>query len=215
MSLLELDPDDVRVLPLVQYLQNKRDRAKYSWGTTEENAHALLAIGEYYRFKPPQKGEKFVAWRKLELPKLEEEKAVTNGLSVVRTFETLEGLPVDVRKLKLGEMVYVKFEITSFEEREIGDLVIEDLFAGAMEPIDDYVFRVVNGEWVMRSDARDDRMLVFSKRIFLKAGEKIDFMYPMRVVSSGEFTLPGVSVEAMYFPDLNAKSTPIRIKIRR
>jgi hypothetical protein len=112
-------------------------------------------------------------------------------------------------------MVYVKFEITSFEEREIGDLVIEDLFACAMEPIDDYVFRVVNGEWVMRSDARDDRMLVFSKRIFLKAGEKIDFMYPMRVVSSGEFTLPGVSVEAMYFPDLNAKSTPIRIKIRR
>jgi hypothetical protein len=44
LSLLELDPDDNRVLPLVQYLRNKRDRVKYSWGTTEENAHALLAI---------------------------------------------------------------------------------------------------------------------------------------------------------------------------
>ena len=215
MSLLELDPDDERVLPLVQYLQNKRDRAKYSWGTTEENAHALLAIGEYYRFKPPQKGERFVAWRKMELPKLEDEKAVTNGLSIVRMFETPEGLPIDVRKLKLGEMVYVKIEITSLEEREIGDLVIEDLFAGAMEPINDFLFRPAQGNWVMRSDARDDRMLVFSKRVSLKAGEVIDFMYPVRIVSSGEFTLPGVSVEAMYFPDLNARSAPERINPAR
>jgi uncharacterized protein YfaS (alpha-2-macroglobulin family) len=215
LSLLELDPDDNRVLPLVQYLRNKRDRVKYSWGTTEENAHALLAIAEYYRFKPPQKGERFIAWRKLELPKLEEEKAVSNGLSIVRTFETPEGLPVDVRKLKLGEMVYVKLEITSLEEREIGDLVIEDLFAGAMEPVNDFALMVVNGEWVMRSDARDDRMLVFSKRFSVKAGETIDFMYPIRVVSAGEFTLPGVSVEAMYYPELNAKSLPSRIDIRR
>ena len=67
----------------------------------------------------------------------------------------------------------------------------------------------------MRSDARDDRMLVFSKRVSLKAGEKMRFVYPMRVVSSGEFTLPGVSVEAMYYPELNAKSLPSRIDIRR
>jgi uncharacterized protein YfaS (alpha-2-macroglobulin family) len=212
-ALLELDPDDVRILPLVQYLQDRRDRAKYSWGTTEENAHALLAIGEYYHFKPPQKGDKFVAWRKLELPKLDEVKAVSNGLSIVRSFETPEGVPIDITKLKLGEMVYVKLAITSHEAREIGDLVIEDLFAGAMEPINDFTLKVADGEWVMRSDARDDRMLVFSKRFSMKAGETIDFMYLMRVVSSGEFTLPGVSVEAMYFPQLNAKSSPARISI--
>jgi uncharacterized protein YfaS (alpha-2-macroglobulin family) len=216
LSLLELDPDDVRVLPLVEYLQNKRDRAKYCWGTTEENAHALLAIGEYYRFKPPQKGERFVAWRKLELPKLEEEKADANGLSIVRTFETPEGMPVDIVKLKRGEMVYSKIEIVSRDAREIGDLVIEDLFAGAMEPIVDCCDRrAQGGEWVMRSDARDDRMLVFSKRFSLKAGEKIDFTYPMRIVSAGEFTLPGVSVEAMYHPSLNARSAPCRIIVDR
>ena len=215
MALLELEADDNRVLPLVQYLQNKRDRAKYCWGTTEENAHALLAIGEYYRFKPPVKGDKFVAWRKLELPKLDEVKAVTNGLSVVRYFETPEGERIDINDLKRGRMIYVVFEITSHDEREVGDLVIEDLFAGALEPINSWYFWPAQGEWVMRSDARDDRMLVFSKRFSLKAGEKIDFKYPMRVVSSGEFTLPGVSVEAMYYPELNAKSSPSRINIRR
>jgi uncharacterized protein YfaS (alpha-2-macroglobulin family) len=213
-ALLNLDPDDKRVLPLVQYLQDRRDCGKHCWGTTEENAHALLAIGEYYRFKPPKAGERFVAWRKLELPKIEEVKAESNGLSVVRTFETPEGEPVDINKLKRGEMLYVKLEITSHETREIGDLVIEDLFASAMEPVFDVSVWPVRGDWVMRSDARDDRMLVFSKRFSVKAGETIDFKYPMRVVSAGEFVLPGVSVEAMYFPTLNAKSSPVRIGIK-
>ena len=214
LSLLELDPDDKRVLMLVEYLQNKRDRARYCWGTTEENAHALMAIGEYYRFKPPQKGERFIAWRKLELPKFEEERAVSNGLSIVRSFMTSEGDEIDIRNLKHGEMVYSKIEITSHEDRQIGDLVIEDLFAGAMEPINSLFLWPAQEEWVMRSDARDDRMLVFSKRVSLKAGEKITFMHPMRVVSTGEFTLPGVSVEAMYMPSLNARSAPERIAIK-
>ena len=213
-ALLDLDPDDNRVLPLVQYLQDRRDRAKHCWGTTEENAHALLAIGEYYRFRPPRTGERLVAWRKLELPEIEDVKAESNGLSVVRSFETPDGKPIDINNLKRGEMLYVKLEITSHEAREIGDLVIEDLFASAMEPVSDVFVWPVQGEWVMRSDARDDRLLVFSKRFSVKAGETIDFMYPMRVVSAGEFVLPGVSVEAMYFPALNAKSTPVRISIR-
>jgi uncharacterized protein YfaS (alpha-2-macroglobulin family) len=215
ISLLELDPDDNRVLPLVQYLQAKRDKVKYSWGTTEENAHALMAIGEYYRFKPPQKGERFVAWRKLELPKVEEVTAASNGFTVVRSFETPEGEPIDIARLKRGEMLYVKITIVSHDTREIGDLVVEDLFAGAMEPIVSVYTWPASGGWVMRSDARDDRMLVFSKRISLKAGEKIDFMYPMRVVSAGEFTLPGVSVEAMYFPSLNARSASVRISVEK
>ena len=213
LALLELDPDDERVLPLVKYLQDKRDRAKYCWGTTEENAHALMAIGEYYRFRPPQKGERFVAWRKLESPRLEDEKPATNGLSIVRSFETPEGEKVDVNNLKRGEMVYVKIEITSPDAREIGDLVVEDLFAGAMEPVNGFYSWPAQGEWVMRNDARDDRMLVFSKRVSFMAGETIVFRYPMRVVSAGEFTLPGVSVEAMYYPGLNARSSPCRITV--
>jgi uncharacterized protein YfaS (alpha-2-macroglobulin family) len=215
MSLLELDPDDKRILPLVAYLQNRRDRKKYSWGTTEENAHALLAIGEYYRFKPPQKGDKFVAWRRLELPKISEAKSEANGLTITRKFVTEDEKPIDITKLRRGELVYAKIEITSHDAREIGDLVITDLYTGAMEPvINIYTWRVQD-QWVMRHDSRDDRMLIFSKHISLKANEKIDFIYPMRVVSSGEFTLPGVSVEAMYFPSLNAKLAPSRISVAR
>lgn len=212
MAMLEMDPDDARVLALVQYLQSRRDRTKHCWGTTAENAHALLAIGEYYRFRPPQKGERFVAWRKLELPKADEVAAETNGLFIARRFVSPEGEEVDMERLKRGEMVVAEIEIGSLDERVLGDLVIEDLFAGAFEPVLNSTGRLP--DWVMRSDARDDRMLVFSKSFKIAAGEKVVFRYPLRVVSAGDYVLPGVSVEAMYFPSLNARTAPCRITIK-
>ena len=67
----------------------------------------------------------------------------------------------------------------------------------------------------MRSDARDDRMLVFSKRFRLSRGEEATFRYSVRVVSLGEYVLPGPSVEAMYHPELHARRAPSRISIRK
>ena len=67
----------------------------------------------------------------------------------------------------------------------------------------------------MRSDARDDRMLVFSKKFTLAKGEEATFRYPVRVVSAGDYILPGPSVEAMYHPDLHARRAPSRISVKR
>ena len=67
----------------------------------------------------------------------------------------------------------------------------------------------------MRSDARDDRMLVFSKKFTLAKGAKATFRYPVRVVSAGDYILPGPSVEAMYHPDLHARRAPDRISVKR
>ena len=66
----------------------------------------------------------------------------------------------------------------------------------------------------MRSDARDDRMLVFSKKFKLEKGREAKFRYPVRVVSAGEFVLPGPSVEGMYHPALRARRIPGRIVVR-
>ena len=68
--------------------------------------------------------------------------------------------------------------------------------------------------WVMRSDARDDRMLVFSKKFTLERGHEAKFRYQVRVVSAGEFVLPGPSVEGMYHPALHARRVPGRIVVR-
>ena len=49
LALMDLDPQDARLPGLVVYLNNHRGKANAHWGTTAENAHALLALGTWYR----------------------------------------------------------------------------------------------------------------------------------------------------------------------
>ena len=259
LAFLELDPEDARILPLVEYLLKNRRAANLSWGTTEENAHALLALGAYYRHHPLKEGtpkvqlveasgkvkeleiaqaEKvattndvslvnvgdvpaFISWKRLSLP---EAGSVTNearGLAITRRFLTPEGTVADVGKLQRGEMLFAEISITSKDARTIGDLVIEDLFAGCLEPVHSAIdpslypwFEAKVHNWVLRSDARDDRMLVFSKRVDFAAGETVKFYYPVRVITAGDFVLPGPVVEAMYAPELGGCGTSSRLVIR-
>ena len=236
LALLEVDPDDARVLPLVEYLNGRRDRARFSWGTTGDNAHALLAIGAYYRHHPAKEGEKFVAWRRLSLPKVGEVRDESRGISIARRYLTPEGDAADLSALVLGEMLVAELSIKVDDTRELSDLVLEDLFPACFEPVcggltPSFAPRGSDGSalarsgvsrsfldqdrWVMRSDARDDRMLVFSKKFTLAKGEEATFRYPVRVVSAGDYILPGPSVEAMYHPDLHARRAPTRLSVRR
>ena len=236
LALLEIDPDDARILPLVEYLNGRRDRARFSWGTTGDNAHALLAIGAYYRHHPAKEGEKFVAWRRLTLPKVGEVKDESRGISIARRYLTPEGDAADLSALVLGEMLVVELSIKVDDTRELSDLVLEDLFPACFEPVcggltPSFAPRgsdgsalarsgvsrsfLDQGHWVMRSDARDDRMLVFSKKFTLAKGEEATFRYPVRVVSAGDYILPGPSVEAMYHPDLHARRAPTRLSVKR
>lgn len=236
LALLEVDPDDSRILPLVSYLDGQRDRERFSWGTTGDNAHALLAIGAYYRHHPAKPGEKFVVWHKLSLPKPKDVKDESRGISIVRRYLMPEGGEADLSKLSLGEMLIAELAIKVDDTRELSDLVIEDLFPACFEPVHGglvpqrasvdpsdprgtnegaSVNFVDQGKWVMRSDARDDRMLVFSKKFTLAKGAEATFRYPVRVVSAGDYILPGPSVEAMYHPDLHARRAPDRISVKR
>ena len=264
ISILELDPNDARAESLVQYLDDKRDNAKFSWGTTAENAHALMALGAYYSRHPAKGGNPkvtlqgasfvrdiakretfrlqdgldtakgaiqivntgdataFVSWSALKLPDLSEVKETSSGLSVSRRFFTPEGTLADMSDLVCGDMLVVEISVSSDETRTLSDLVVEDLFAGALEPIhsplDPTQFKWCKPtpeKWVMRSDARDDRMLVFSNRFLLEKGNAASFYYPVRVVSPGDFVLPAPAVEAMYSPSLRANGSSSRICVRR
>ena len=264
IAILELDPDDVRAEPLVQYLAAHRDRERFSWGTTSDNSHALMALGAYFSRRPAKGGEPkvtlqganfvhdvakretfriddgldaakgavhivntgdataFISWGALTLPDVSQIKEESAGLSISRRFFTPEGTPADLADLVCGDMLVVELSLTSEESRVLSDLVVEDLFAGAFEPIhsplDPTQFKWCEQKgvkWVMRSDARDDRMLVFSGRFRLDRGEAVKFCYPVRVVTSGEFVLPGPSVEAMYTPSLRAGGAPSRVKVLR
>ena len=215
LALLEIDPDDSRILPLVSYLDRQRGRERLSWGTTGDNAHALLAIGAYYRHHPAKPGEKFAVWHKLSLPRPGDVKDESSGISIARRYLTPEGGEADLSKLSLGEMLIAELAIKVDDTRELSDLVVEDLFPACFEPVHDRIAAGPVQPWVMRSDARDDRMLVFSKKFTLAKGEEATFRYPVRVVSAGDCILPGPSVEAMYHPELHARRAPSRISVKR
>lgn len=239
LALLDLDPADERIAPLALYLNAKRDYSTFAWGTTEDNAHALLALGEYLRRLSPagaQKGaaaaakvakskdaagntlfanngasEAFVAWRRLVMPDV---KSITNEQSVItlsRRFLTAEGAPLELAGVRRGDLVNVVVTLGTTEERDFADLVIEDLFPAAFEPVYGTSSSAALPSWLMRTDVRDDRFLAYSKRFHLKVGEEVEFTYQVRAVTAGAFLLPGTSVEAMYFPLVRARLAPERL----
>ncbi len=114
---------------------------------------------------------------------------------------------MELDKLERGDLVFSEITLESKENRDYSDLVVQDLLPAALEPTR---AELANGSklppWVMRTDARDDRMLVFSKRFSLKKNETVSYRYPLRVVSAGDFILPPVSVEAMYAPDIRSNT---------
>ena len=239
LALLELDETDGRIPELAEYLAKCRDRGRYSWGTTGENAHALLALGAYFKTLPrgvgspkvvEENGElvnrgdgvAFVSWNRWTLPKLSAAKSESNGLKLERRYFTAEGERADLENLKRGDLVVVELELGVDESRDLNDLVIEDLLPGAFEPVNGGTIEANKyawlGEedfsWVMRSDLRDDRMLVFSKKFRLEKGETVKFHYQVRIVSSGAYALGQAAVEAMYSPCLRARTRGGRVVVR-
>ncbi len=257
LALLEVDPDDARLAPLVKYLESTRVPDRFSWGTTGENAHALVALGAYYRHHPVKdsvpklvmkgadgekalavgrretvrggnnvavenrgEGSAWLTWRTIDLPDATIVTNETSQIQISRRFLTPEGLPASMAKLSRGDLLLAEITLTAPMARTFSDLVVQDLFPAAFEPVHGGVdpslyswAKDYDGDWVMRSDARDDRMLVFSKKFHLAAGKSVRFLYPLRVVTAGDFVMPGPTVEAMYAPDIHALTAPERIKV--
>lgn len=236
LAILDLDPDDARLPSLATYLLSERDKKRFSWGTTETNAHALLALGAYYRAHPPTEGTPatevkdgvlrncgsdiaFVTWKRLDLPSITEDRDETTDLSIKREYFTSDWKPYDLANAKASDTVNIRLTLKSNVARDYADLVIEDLFPAAFEaggvPCSlDGIENPPRTGWVMRSDARDDRMLVFSKKFTMGVNDEVHFTYQVRVVSPGEFALPGVAVEGMYHPALRARRRGGRIVVR-
>lgn len=273
LALLEVKPDDGRIAALVEYLIAKRDPARFSWGTTESNAHALLALGEYCRRNPVKTGKvavsvkplggtgkalgdrgfetftnrsvtvencgdatAFVSWRTFDLPPVERVKDESNGIFASRRFLDASGDPMSLDDVKCGDLLQIEISITSAVTRVVSDLVVEDLFPGAFEPVHSEfkswygcsrgasmcmaadggltqpMHRAV--QWMMRNDARDDRMLVFGRQFTIEKDHEAVFRYPVRAVSAGDFVLPGTSVEGMYHPALRSRRAAGRIVVR-
>ena len=261
LALMDLDPQDARLRGLVVYLNDRRSKECAHWGTTAENAHALLALGAWYRarfvkgdpavkltvdgketvlsvkkvhrlrgggdavLKNEGKGPAYVTASCLALPDAASVPAVSSGIQITRRYLLADGTEADLGNLSRGDLVIVELTVGDQQNRVYSDLVVEDLLPACLEPASTPVGPATHPwieadkqlDWEMRREMRDDRMLFFSKR-FCDSGEKgkaARAYYAVRVVSSGDFIAPGVSVEAMYDPAVRARTAPRRIRVER
>ncbi|MDB4952487.1 MAG: hypothetical protein JWO36_56 [Myxococcales bacterium] len=135
-----------------------------------------------------------------------------NGLSVKRTYKTLDGTDVDVSQgtLKLGDLVFVELEVGNTSGIEIQNIALVDRLPAGFEIENARLGRSMKLDWVKPEESwayefmnqRDDHLEAFGS---LPAGETKKLVYTVRAVTSGKFTVPPVEAEAMYDPTLWAR----------
>ncbi len=248
---LDVEPGNEMVPRLVRGLEGTRVRDCGWWGSTQENAVALMALGKFARLAAPDKtpfaGElvpagaaavpfasaKDLRWSSKEpgavkelrivnrgpgtcwygvrmegVPSMGTVKTEDAGVAVRRTFLDMDGKPLDVKKLKQGELAVVRLAVDTRGE-SLNNLVVEDLLPAGWEVENPALATAqtpkwleAKSDWCIHRELRDDRVLLFTGAV---AGE-VEFYYTVRAVTPGVFVLPPVRVEGMYRSDVRSAS---------
>ncbi|MGN0867311.1 MAG: alpha-2-macroglobulin family protein [Oligosphaeraceae bacterium] len=145
-----------------------------------------------------------------------ESEAVSQGLSVHREFRNEKGEVVT--SFRPGQRLQVCLQVRVLNP-EAGSYVLCDLLPGALEIEDEQLLTSSrlqepmpgNGAAVKfhRMERRFDRFLGFGD----SADGDLEACYWVRVVSSGSYAMPPVTVESMYRPALRASEPPASARI--
>ena len=141
---------------------------------------------------------------------------ISAGLSVTRALRDEEGRALDPASLVVGQLVYVQLVLASPVGRTHNVALVERLPAGweienpALSGAELPPWAAELAGWSLEHrDLRDDRVAAFGT-----LGPKpVCLVYAARVVSAGSFTWPGALVEAMYEPQLRARTAPVPLVI--
>ena len=258
LAWLELDPANPIVAVCCQVIEKAR-RQEGHWGSTQDNALALLALGGYLRQTPEQPqqfasalewagqtrsvaatnaftwvpgpeadrgavrlrnggpGPMYVTRRVSCVPLAAKEADADSGLRVRREWLDLQGAPVDPSALRRGDLVIVRLTLDP-QERTLKDIVVAELLPAGLEIENARLaaagtlpwIKPDEADWVLHREARDDRLLLFSKSV----SEPQRFHYAARAVSPGEFVVPPVSAAAMYDPETFSRHGSGRVTVK-
>jgi len=123
-----------------------------------------------------------------------------NYLQARKTFMDRFGRPVDLRKVKQGDLIVVKLSLTNLEKSKVDNVVVTDLLPAGFEIENPRIGEQQNMEWIKDQDnpdyfdVRDDRI-----NFFTNIEERPQhFYYIVRAVSLGNYRMGPVSADAMY-----------------
>ncbi len=134
------------------------------------------------------------------------EQEVSSGIEILREYTDREGNPVN--RMQLGETYQARLRVRSLSKGTVPNLAVVDLFPACLEP-DTQSIREGNsspsGEKFLPdyTDIREDRLILYGS-----VDENLkEYVYPVRAVYAGEFTVPPLFAEAMYDRDTYALQT--------
>jgi uncharacterized protein YfaS (alpha-2-macroglobulin family) len=143
------------------------------------------------------------------------------GLKLDRVYRGVDGEPLGLTNgsLKLGDMVYASITISNTTGERVQNIALVDRFPAGWEIENPRLGRSagaltwLDAEQVWGVDSmnlRDDRIELFGS---LAAGETKTVVYALRAVTAGQFAMPPVEAEAMYYPEYWAREGGQRVTI--
>lgn len=252
--LVDVDPHNPAVYQLVNRLNKAAQGGR--WGTTQENAFALMALGKLYKEKSDgtYRGEVYLGKEKIAEfdsaqdliindPRLAEGKITvklegdgecnyylkssglstrtdlpekSNGLQVTREYLDRHGNPVDLNKIRQGDLLIARITIKP-EQPNLEHVGIIDLLPAGLEIENPRLESRESISWLARDtvrpdymDVRDDRLILF---VSLPKVRTYHFYYALRAVTCGEFILPSIKAECMYAPEIASFSSSGAIRV--
>ncbi|WP_243358011.1 alpha-2-macroglobulin family protein [Fundidesulfovibrio terrae] len=141
------------------------------------------------------------------IPELASYKAASAGLAVSREFLGRDGKPLDASRLAQGAVVVVKTSVKSLSGA-LAHVVVSQLLPSGLEVENPRLASTDRLPWMAEepaptayADFRADRVNVF---LDLPGDKPVEIYTLCRAVIPGDYTLPPVRAEAMYYPEIFA-----------
>jgi uncharacterized protein YfaS (alpha-2-macroglobulin family) len=162
-------------------------------------------------------GALYYSWWVEGVPTARQQAVESQGLVLQRRYLDTKGRAVDPQALRQGDAVIVELSLKA--DRPAENVVLVDLLPACFEIENPHLetaehFGQAGSEnqlLVDRTEARDDRMIVFGS--VGQAGKELVWRYACRVVAAGQFVAGPASAECMYDPDVRARTASLAVKV--
>ncbi|STX51507.1 Alpha-2-macroglobulin [Legionella busanensis] len=130
---------------------------------------------------------------------------IKQGIEIYREYLSLDGKPIT--QISLGNEIQVRIKIRALDNQYFNNIVILELLPGGFEVNTDSI----NTEEVDYVDLREDRVVLFTN----VGSETKKIHYRIKPTNIGQFIVPPIFAESMYYPAIQAQGKPGNISVVR